>query len=155
MSVLELALDLDAIDQQARQIWWGPSLSAVISEIERFREYPCYLLPIIQHSKDSCDAMELIFEHCEARARISLWHSLDIAVICLGKSQDGTAFSQQLEIVRRLVLQYFRWMPCSHVELQFLTTLQRMGSTDPIQRCVVDRSFQFLQHLVRQLASQE
>ena len=151
MSVLELALDLDAIDQQARQIWWGPSLSAVISEIETFREYPCYLLPIIHQSRDSCDAMELIAEHCEARARISLWHSLDIAVICLAKSQVGTAFTQQLEIVRRLVAQYFRWMPCSHAELQFHMCLHELTSHASQYLSTTGQSLQFLQHLVEKL----
>ena len=152
MEVGKMALDWDSLRRQAQEIWWGPSLSAVISEIETFRQYPGYLLAIVQRTSNSRTVVELIGEHCEARARISLWDSISLAVSCLKKPLGAEGFVQQLEIVHRLVLQYFRWMPCSHAELQFHTAMHRLRILDPNNRCEVERGSQFLQYLVGRLA---
>ncbi len=148
-----MALDWESLRRQAQETWWGPSLSAVISEIETFREHPGYLLAIVQRTSSSHRLVEIIEKHCEARARISLWDSMSLAVSCLKKPLKTEGFVQQIEIVHRLVLQYFRWMPCTHAELLFHTAVQRLRSLDPSDRCGVDQSAQFLRYLVGRLAA--
>lgn len=150
MEINQFQIDLDSIAQQVTQSWWGPSLSAVVSEIETCREYPEYLLAIIQGATDSQHASQLLLAHCDARGRIDLWDSLRLSLQFLREATDPTGFIDQLNAIRGLVREYFRWKPCSHVELLFHMALVGLKDATDVD---CSHKMNFLQHLLHQISA--